>query len=378
MKVLFTGGGSAGHVTPNLALMEAAQTRGWQVAYAGSAAGIESSLVASISSVPFHAVQSGKLRRYFSWQNFTDPFRLFIGIVQSLALCLREKPDCVFSKGGFVSVPVVLAAWLCRIPVVSHESDLTPGLANRLAFPFCRTICLGFAETALAESSRRKARHTGTPLRSSLVGGDATRGLELLGFDGGKPVLLVVGGSLGAAVINQQIARVLPRLLETFDVVHVVGEGRLDDVADVADVKGYVPVPFLAEGYGDVLAAADLVVSRAGANAIYELLALRKPHLLIPLSRRASRGDQIENARLFQAQGMSQVMEEDELGVVGGRSGDSDVDVDVDDGRDGDDAFVNVLLQTWQGREAFVRSIQAFEVKDSVGEILSVIETAAG
>lgn len=348
MKVLFTGGGTAGHVTPNIALMEAARQKGWELLYLGSPDGIEGGIIGPLG-VPFHAVQSGKLRRYFSWKNLLDPLRVLVGLLQSLVICLREKPDRVFSKGGFVSVPVVVAAWLCRIPVVGHESDVTPGLANRFAYPFCRCVCVTFAETRRYLPAG-KTRLTGTPLRRSLRSGVAARGLGFLGFDGTKPLLLVFGGSLGARSINRQVAGTLETLLETFDVAHLVGQGNLDPALKK---NGYVQKAFLNEEFGDVLAAASVVVSRAGANTLYELLALRKPHVLVPLSRRVSRGDQIDNARLFLQKGYSRVMEEDAL----------------------DDAsFVDLVMSTWRDREMIMKRLGEFETRDSVGEILSLVE----
>jgi len=310
--VLFTGGGTAGHVTPNLALIEAARARGWQVSYVGSVSGIEREMVTA-QQVPYHAVASGKLRRYFDWQNFIDPFKLLLGVCQAFLLCLRLKPDVVFSKGGFVSVPVVVAAWLTRTPVISHESDVTPGLANRLAYPFCRRICVTF-EVSTRHLPAAKELLTGTPVRKAVTSGEAARGRETLGLAGEKPVLLVFGGSLGAGAINRQIRAVLGELLATFDVVHVTGKDNIDLALEQ---PGYVQREFIGEEFGDVLAVADVVVSRAGANSLYELFLLRKPHLLIPLGSGASRGDQLVNAATFEKAGYSRVMQEEALTDAG-------------------------------------------------------------
>ena len=364
LRVLFTGGGTAGHVTPNIALIEAARTRGWQVSYAGSGKGIEREMMARID-VPFRAVASGKLRRYFSWENFIDPFRIAWGVLQSLWLCLSVKPDVVFSKGGFVSVPVVVAAWLCRVPVISHESDVTPGLANRIAFPFCTRICVTFDETAQYLPAG-KVVIAGTPIREALVQGDTTAGLRHLGLGTDlsnepgdkKPLLLVFGGSLGSKVLNDQVLAVLPRLLEKFNLVHIVGAGNEQERGEEGGESSghYVQREFLHDEFGDVLAAADVVVSRAGANSLYELMATRTPHLLIPLSRAASRGDQIVNAETFTRRGFSRMIEEGELT---------------------NDRFVEQIFAVYEQREEIIRTLETFEIKDSVTIILDLLETTA-
>ena len=348
VHLLLTGGGTAGHVTPNIALIEAVRKIHWQVSYAGSAQGIEREMIGGVG-VTFHPVSSGKLRRYFSWENFIDPFRILLGIFQSLILCLRLQPDVVFSKGGFVAVPVVVAAWLLRIPVICHESDVTPGLANRLTYRFCKAICITFDQTRQYLPGARVVE-TGTPMRQELTQGDATRGKQALGLSGSKPVLLVFGGSLGADRINQQVRAVLPTLLSQFEVVHVTGPGQVDETLEQ---PGYIQKPFISQGFGDVLAVADIVVSRAGANSLYELFALRKPHLLVPLTRAVSRGDQLQNAELFEHLGFSRVIREHEL---------SDERIVLD---------IRQLLED----AAMIRSrLEAFPVKDSVGLIISTIQ----
>lgn len=308
-RILFTGGGTAGHVTPNLALIERLSEEGWQIAYVGSVRGIERELVED-SGIAYHAISTGKLRRYFSWQNFVDPLRIIWGFLQSLGICLRFGPDVVFSKGGFVAVPVVVAAWLLRIPVIAHESDMTPGLANRLCYPFVRKICVTFPQT-MEYLPKGRVLVTGSPIRRALREGNAEAGRTLLGLASGKPVLLVFGGSLGAASINRCVREVLDELCRRFDVVHVAGAGNLDPALD--GKPGYAQHAYLSRGFGDVLAAASLVISRAGANSVYELLALRKPHILVPLPLSASRGDQIDNARVLAEAGLSRVIPQEQL-----------------------------------------------------------------
>ncbi len=312
-RVVATGGGSAGHVVPAMPVILRLLADGCEVHFIGSASGLEERLVAPLG-VAYHGVRTGKLRRYFSLQNLADCFRIPLGVWQAWRLLKRIRPEVVFSKGGFVSFPVVVGAWLNRIPVVAHESDRTPGLANRLAVPFATALCVNFDDTArrlAAAGSRKRVVVTGTPLRPTLLAGDAERGRSLLGLGAQRPVLLVVGGSLGAAKLNEVVRAALDELLESYAVVHVCGAGKLD--ATLVRRRDYVQREYIDDGWGDVVAAAELVVSRAGANALGEWLALAKPHLLVPLPKTASRGDQIENAAYAQRKGWSLVIAEHEL-----------------------------------------------------------------
>ena len=313
--IVFTGGGTAGHVMPNLALAPRLREKNWTLHYLGSAAGPERGLAAA-AGIPFHSLATGKLRRYFSWQNFTDPLRVIKGLVDAFLLLGKIKPDLVFSKGGFVSVPVVYAAALRRIPVILHESDLTPGLANRLSLPFCTHICASFPETLEhlphgKGAKGSKAVLTGTPIREELFLGNRAAGLEFLGFTGTKPVLLVMGGSMGSRAVNDSLRANLSWILEVADVVHLCGKGWLDGTQEGR--AGYRQFEFLGPELANVLIAADRVVSRAGANSLFELLALRKPMLLIPLPGKASRGDQILNAESFVRRGLAHVLLQEDL-----------------------------------------------------------------
>lgn len=308
-RIVFTGGGSAGHVTVNLALIPHFIQAGWEVAYIGSTTGIERELIAGLSGVRYVGISSGKLRRYFDWKNLTDPLRVTKGIWQAYRFLHKWKPHVIFSKGGFVSVPVVMGGWLNRLPVVIHESDLTPGLANRLAVPFASRICVTFPET-LSHLSQEKGVHVGAVVREELKLGQSERGLEFSGFSKTKPVLLVMGGSLGARRINEVVRNNLTALLDSFQIVHICGKEQVDKTIERS---GYRQFEYIQEELPDLMAMADLVVSRAGSNAIFEFLALQKPMLLIPLSRAASRGDQIVNARSFEKQGYCQVLLDEEL-----------------------------------------------------------------
>ena len=308
-KIVLTGGGTAGHVTPNLALLPYLKKEGYEIVYIGSQNGIERTLIEA-EGIPYYGISTGKLRRYLSKENLKDMFRVVKGIGEAKRLLKKLKPDLVFSKGGFVAVPVVLGAKKNHIPVIIHESDITPGLANKIAMPSARVICSTFPET-LQYVPKGKGVHTGTPIRRELFEGDKARGLAVCGFSGKKPVLLMMGGSLGAVKLNDCLRKILPELTKTFDIIHLCGKGNLEEALQGrADYKQF---EYVSEGLKDLFAAADLVVSRAGSNSISEFLALKKPSLLIPLSARASRGDQILNAASFAKQGFARVLEEEEM-----------------------------------------------------------------
>ncbi|MDQ8039218.1 MAG: undecaprenyldiphospho-muramoylpentapeptide beta-N-acetylglucosaminyltransferase, partial [Rickettsiella sp.] len=306
---MFTGGGSAGHVTPNIPIIQVLKNKGATIFYVGSEQ-LEQDLIKSLD-IPYYAIKTGKLRRYWSWKNFLTPFQLIFGVAQSFLLCYRLKPNIIFSKGGFVALPVVIGAWLNRIPVVIHESDFTPGLANRLSFTFAKLICVTFPGTIKYFKSKKKVLVTGLPIREFLMQGDRANGLKFCGFTEKKPVLLIMGGGLGSVVINDTIRRLVGPLSKKFQIIHICGKGKLD--SQFENFAGYRQFEYLQEELGDILACADLVISRAGATSIYELLALKKPHILLPLSIQASRGDQLENAKYFSKQGLSVVLYAEEF-----------------------------------------------------------------
>ncbi len=308
-KILLTGGGTAGHVTPNIALLPRLQKEGYEISYIGSYTGIEKELIEA-QHIPYYGISSGKLRRYFDPKNFSDPFKVINGLRQAICLIHKLKPNVIFSKGGFVSVPVLLAARLCRVPAIIHESDITPGLANKIALPGATRICCNFPET-MKYLPAEKAVLTGSPIRQELLTGDASAARALCGFDEGRPVLFVVGGSSGSVVINNAVREALPGLLKKFQVVHMCGKNHLDQ--SLMKTAGYQQFEYIGKELRDIFALSDVVVSRAGANSICELLALHKPNLLIPLSAGASRGDQILNAASFEKQGFSMVLKEEDM-----------------------------------------------------------------
>ena len=306
-KIVLTGGGTAGHVSPNIALLPYLRDAGYEITYIGSKKGIEKNLIADYG-LPYVGISTGKLRRYFDLKNFTDPFRVINGFREARSFLKKYRPDVVFSKGGFVSVPVVRAAGSLKIPCIIHESDMTPGLANKLCFGAAKKICCNFPET-LEMLPAGKAVLTGTPIRAELFTGEREKGLELCGFSGEKPVMMVMGGSQGAVSVNKAVRGNLTELLKTFQIVHLCGKGHFDE--SLANVEGYRQFEYVKEDLKHLFAAADLLVSRAGANAICEILALGKPSLLIPLPTKGSSGDQILNANSFAEQGFSEVLEDE-------------------------------------------------------------------
>ena len=348
-KVVCTGGGSAGHVVPTLPVMEYLIARSWQVVYIGSRSGLEERLVEPLG-VAFHSITTGKLRRYWSIDNLFDCFRVPVGVVQAIRILRKEDPDVVFSKGGYVAFPIVVAAWLFRIPVVAHESDVSPGLANRLCFWFVDSLCVNFDST---RATVRRLVVTGTPIRKALLEGNAESGRERLGFREKLPIILVVGGSLGALRLNRLIRETLDQLTIEFNVVHVCGPGNVD--ATRVNDSRYRQLEYVDDGWGDVLACADVVVSRAGANSVVELLSLNKPNILVPIPATVSRGDQIENAEVARSEGYSTVLREDELNV---------------------EMLTRTIREVFSGRSFWRKRLSKFRSKDSLALIISEIERA--
>ncbi|MBQ9926858.1 MAG: undecaprenyldiphospho-muramoylpentapeptide beta-N-acetylglucosaminyltransferase [Lachnospiraceae bacterium] len=308
-KIVLTGGGTAGHVTPNIALLPRLKDLGYEISYIGSYDGIEKRLIADFE-IPYYGIATGKFRRYLDVKNLTDPFRVIKGFAQARSYLKKIRPDVVFSKGGFVSVPVVQAAASLRIPCIIHESDMTPGLANKMCIPSAKKVCCNFPET-VAMLPKDKAVLTGSPIRTELAKGNKVAALDMCNFSANKPVILVIGGSLGAASINKAVREALPSLLQDFQVAHICGKEKIDNM--LLHTEGYIQFEYVKAELKDLFAMADVVISRAGANSICELLALKKPNLLVPLSAASSRGDQILNAKSFESQGFSMVIDDDDL-----------------------------------------------------------------
>ena len=346
--IVLTGGGTAGHVTPNIALIARLKEEGYKISYIGSYTGIEKTLIEE-QGIPYYGISSGKLRRYFDLKNFTDPFRVLKGFGEARKLLKKLQPDIVFSKGGFVSVPVVVSAGRLKIPTIIHESDMTPGLANRLCIPSAVKVCCNFPETK-SHLPEGKAVVTGTPIRQELLSGDPQKGRDFTGFTSDKPVILIIGGSLGAQAVNTAVRNILPQLLPEFQVVHLCGKGKKDE--SLTGLTGYVQYEYIEKELADLFAMADIVISRAGANAICELQALKKPNLLIPLSANASRGDQILNARSFEKQGFSMVLEEEEIT---------------------DQVLLDAVKKLFENRDTYRRAMEDAPGQDSIAVICDLI-----
>lgn len=308
-KIIMTGGGTAGHVTPNLALVPDLNKNGFEIKYIGSKDGIEKEIIKN-ENIPYFEISSGKLRRYFDVKNFSDPFKVIKGVFEAIKIVSREKPDVVFSKGGFVSVPVVIAASLKGIPVVAHESDITPGLANKIASPFCDKLCVTFRES-LNYVKADKGVLTGSPIRKEILEGSKIIGKKLCSFENEKEILFIMGGSLGSKILNDTLRENLDQILKSYNVIHICGKNNLDK--SLQNKKGYKQFEYVNKELPDLMASADYIISRAGANSIFEFLALKKPTLLIPLSKKSSRGDQILNAKSFEKEGYALVLEEENI-----------------------------------------------------------------
>lgn len=351
-RIILTGGGTAGHVTPNIALIPGLKELGYDIHYIGSYNGIEKNLIEQLQ-IPYHGIASGKLRRYFSIQNFTDPFRVLKGFGEAKKLIKILKPDVIFSKGGFVSVPVVIAGKQCHVPTIIHESDMTPGLANKLAIPSATKVCCNFPET-LNHLPKEKAVLTGLPIRQELLTGNREAALKFCGLSADKPVILIIGGSLGSVAVNNAVRQILPELLKNFHVIHLCGKGKIDE--SLQNLDGYIQYEYIKDELKDLFTLADIVISRAGANAICELLALHKPNLLIPLSAKASRGDQILNARSFERQGYSIVLEEEELSSS---------------------VLLDAIQKLYREKDAYIANMKQSAGHNSIQTILELIQKAS-
>lgn len=350
-RIILTGGGTAGHVTPNIALFPRLKELDYDIHYIGSYDGIEKKLIEEFD-VPYYGISSGKLRRYFDIKNFTDPFRVIKGYSEAKKLIKSLNPDVIFSKGGFVTVPVVRAAAKYNVPTIIHESDMTPGLANKLSIPSAWKVCCNFPET-LTHLPAEKAVLTGSPIRKELLSGDRIRAVDFCGFSLNKPVILVIGGSLGAVAINDAVRRNLPKLVEKFQIIHLCGKDKLDE--SLNNTPGYVQFEYIRKELADLFALCDIVISRAGANAICELLELRKPNLLIPLSAKASRGDQILNARSFEKQGFSKVLDEDTMT---------------------DAQFLDAVNDVYDNRQAYIQAMDTGSKSSAIEKIIALFEEA--
>ncbi len=351
-RIILTGGGTAGHVTPNMALIPTLKEKGYDIHYIGSYDGIERKLIEEMD-IPYHGISTGKLRRYFALKNFTDPFRVVKGMSEAKKLVKELKPDVVFSKGGFVAVPVVLAAKSRKVPCIIHESDMTPGLANKIAIPKASKICCNFPET-IEKLPEGKAVVTGTPIREELFAGDAAAAMTFCGFKEVRPTLLIMGGSTGSVKVNESIWACLDELTKKYNIVHLCGKGKVN--SDIKNNEHYVQFEYIKQELSNILALADVVVSRAGANAICELLALRKPAVLIPLSLEASRGDQILNAKSFDKSGYAKLLMEEDVNK---------------------ESLVEAVNEVYDNRDNYIKAMELSTKSDAITLITDMIDELA-
>ena len=348
-KIILTGGGTAGHVTPNIALIPGLKRLGYDIKYIGSYDGIEKKLIEELG-ISYSGISSGKFRRYMSAKNLSDPFRVIKGYSEAKSIIKDYKPDIIFSKGGFVSVPVVLAARRYKVPVIIHESDMTPGLANKIAIPSATKVCHNFPETA-EFLPKGKSVLTGSPIRAELLKGDKLNGLKMCDFTSGKPIIMVIGGSLGAVAVNKAVREALPELTSDFQIVHLCGKGKTDE--SLNNKNGYKQFEYIKDELKDLFAMSDIIISRAGANAICEIAALKKPSILIPLSANASRGDQILNANSFKKQGFSEVIEEENLNKT---------------------LLIDTVHEVYENRSKYINKMEKSGNRNAVDTILKLIE----
>ena len=348
-RIILTGGGTAGHCIPNLALVPHLKLIGFDIGYIGSIEGIESKLVKN-AGLPYYGISTGKLRRYFDLKNFTDPLRVIKGYGEALGILRKLRPDIVFSKGGYVSVPVVRAAALLGIPVIIHESDMTPGLANKLCIGAAKKVCCSFRET-MGHIPDNKAVFTGSPIRDELKLGNRDRAVEFTHIrEGDYPCLLVMGGSLGAQHVNEAVRRVLPKLLPEMNVIHLCGRGKIDPTLN--RTNGYIQYDYIDKEMADLFALADFVISRAGSNAIFEILAMKKPNLLIPLPAGSSRGDQILNAESFERSGYSLVLKEEDMS---------------------DESLLKGIMSLRENKDKFISRMSEAKESDAINTICELI-----
>ena len=347
-KIILTGGGTAGHVTPNIALIDKLQKEGYDIYYIGSKTGMEKDLIGA-RGIRYYGISCGKLRRYMDIKNVTDAVRVVKGVFEAVSIIKKISPQVIFSKGGFVAVPVAVAAKILNIPLIIHESDITPGLANKIAIPFAKAVCASFPET-LSYVKKENVFLTGTPIRKELFNGNKEKGFALCGFTEKRPTVLVIGGSQGSIKINAVLRQALPALLKSYNIIHICGRENVDKA--LLNTENYKQFEYLGPELAHIYALSDMVVSRAGANSIYEFLALKKPNLLIPLSRNASRGDQILNAASFEKQSISKVLPEEELN---------------------ENSLVLNIIDLYSNRDRYVDAMADSNLSDGVAEVVKII-----
>ena len=340
-KIVLTGGGTAGHVYPAIAVKEELGKE-FEFHYIGGK-GMEKDIISKFDDIKYHQISTVKLERKFTFQNFLIPFKLLKSINQSKKILKEIKPNIIFSKGGFVAVPVVIAAHKLGIPIISHESDLSLGLANKIILHYCNKMCVAFEKT---EQYNSKCIFTGQPIRNNVLKGSKKK-IKFENIDKTKPNLLIIGGSTGAKFINEKVWINIDTLTKNFNVLHITGK----QAKEIKHHKNYLQVPY-AENIGDYLDFANIILSRAGSGAINEFLTLRKPMLLIPLSKKCSRGDQIENAKLFTKLGFSDMIEEEDFD---------------------DKMFIIKIKNLYQNKDKYIKNMQNAKLPNANKKIKELI-----
>lgn len=310
MKIIVAGGGTGGHIIPNLALLQdlKQEVKNIEVLYIGSKNGMESKLV-SQHGYPFKAISCGKLRRYFSVENFLDFFRVIFGIVQSFLIIIKFKPNIIFCKGGYVSLPVAIASGILNYPYIIHESDINLGLANKISMWKAKAICVSFPETFELFKKDKRVILTGNPVRAELNKGDKKRGFQFTQLnENEKPIILIMGGSQGSEFINKLIHKWEKEILKKYQIMQIFGQGKMPKDAKK---RGYFKIEYIGDELKDIYAITDLIIGRAGANSLAEIDYLDIPAILIPL-KYGSRGDQIDNAKSFIKNHNALILDEDD------------------------------------------------------------------
>ncbi len=346
--IILTGGGTAGHCTPNLALYPYLKNEFDKIIYIGSENGIEKNII-SKTDIPYYSVNCAKFNRNKKLKNFTMPFKVISGVIEAGKIIDKVKPDVVFSKGGYVSLPTVIAASLRKIPVITHESDFSLGLANKISSKYSKKVLTSFPETA---KTVKNGEFVGPPIRSSLFNVSRQEALDFFGFTGKKPILLITGGSQGAKTINITVKKALNNLLPKFDIIHICGK---DNLSNERSDKGYYQTEYL-DKMEYALSVASVCVSRSGSNTLFELMCLKIPCVLIPLPPGASRGDQVQNANYFQKKGLANVLQQDVLTP---------------------ESLTFAIHATYANRFNIIRNFDAFPIKDASRQISRIIADCA-
>lgn len=344
--IVLTGGGTGGHVIPHLAILEDLKKEFDNIIYIGSIDGIEKDIISKEKSIKYYPIPTVKFIRKLTLKNLSIPFKLLNSISKAKKILKDTKPNIIFSKGGFVSVPVVIAAKKLNIPIISHESDLSMGLANKIIYKYCNKMCTTFEKTA---KNRKKCIYTGSPIRKSLFEGKISEAQKLTNFKTQKPTILFVGGSTGAKTLNEIIYKTLPILTKKYNLIHIVGKGKKRQNISYDD---YVQLEFV-NNIENIFAVTDIVVSRAGSNAIYEFLSLKKPMLLIPLPKTQSRGDQIENANYFKQLNIATVLEQEKLTT---------------------NSLVLEIENLFKNKDKFINNMKNLKTKDGNKKIVEIIK----